>query len=291
MALSRGKYKRVPDLYVTGTEFVLRDGLVLWLQVLNPFEQDEAKHDAQVARSRLVMALRSEHGSDERMKIEGWLMADGRDQALERLFTAKLAESMLNTLTDIRDDPEWQERMEIAERADELLARPAEDPERKLMEQINSDYLAEIEKRQVAERSFLERRYDGATSNDIVEEYVNYYVERRGNEVAIAEYNLTELWYAARVCDGQQQPDGTWDHDGCESHRLQVWETKADVRSLPEELSEPLYAAMGELNMTVREAKNLARQGSSSESSPLPNEAEESTPSTQPAMSASAPGS
>ncbi len=59
MALTRAKYRRVP-LYTVGTELVLKDGTVLWLQVMNPFERDEAQRDAQLARTRLVMALKGE---------------------------------------------------------------------------------------------------------------------------------------------------------------------------------------------------------------------------------------
>ncbi len=57
MALTRAKYRRVPEPYTVGTELVLKDGVVLWLQVMNPFERDEAQRDAQLARTRLVMAL------------------------------------------------------------------------------------------------------------------------------------------------------------------------------------------------------------------------------------------
>lgn len=53
----------------------------MFLRVLNPFERDEAIHDAQLARSRLILALKSDHGSDERMKVEAAFLQHGVENA------------------------------------------------------------------------------------------------------------------------------------------------------------------------------------------------------------------
>lgn len=291
MALTRAKYRRVPDLYNQGTELVLKDGTVMWMQVINPFQRDEAQHDAQVARSRLVMALKSVHGSDERVKVQAAFFEGGRDRAIERLVMSKVTTKLVEILTDIRDDPEWTERLEITERQDELLARAPSDPERLLLEQINRDYLDEITGKQNAERDYQQQRLTAMSDEVLLEEYVDLYLDRRGNEIAAAEFALTEAWYAARVCDGKQLDDGQWDHSSCESHTLQVWETKQDLRSQPEELQDAVMLSLQDLSMSVRDARFSARQGSSSQSSPLPSEEGASTPSGPTATPAAAPGS
>lgn len=290
MALSRAKYRRVPELYTTGTEVVLKDGTVLWMQVLNPFEVDEARSDAQVARSRLVMALKSEHGSDERAKVEATFYTDGHDAAITRLAEARGQNKLVEIVSALRDDPEWSERLEIADRSEAIRARPIEDPERKLLEQINVEYLTEVVRRQNEEKDFQLSRFTDMSDAELIEEYIDNYIERRGGDVALAEYSLTEVWYAARVCEGVQLDDGSWNHDACESHAVQVYETKADLRSQPEDLQDLLRETMHALAMTVREAKNSARQESSSVSSPLPSEPEESTPSTPEETLVSVPG-
>jgi hypothetical protein len=76
-----------------------------------------------------------------------------------------------------------------------------------------------------------------------------------------------------------------WDHSSCEGHRLRVYETKTDVRSLPEDLQALLSETLRVVSMTEREAKNLGRQGSSSASSPLPSAGAGSPPSTRTATS------
>lgn len=276
---SRAKYRRVTDLYVTGKELVLKDGSVLWMQVLNPFEADEARHDAQTTRARLVLALK-EHGSEELTKVEGQLASRDRADIVAYIADLRAGERWLKIMDDIRNDPDWQERLDIVERHDELMARPPEDAERKLYDQINADYVAEVNARLSDERAFETKRLDDLSYDELRDEYKQLWIDQRGGDVAYAEYQLTEWWYAARACDGVQRDDGTWDHSACDGHQLRVWESKAEVRALPKELQDALAHCMGELNMTVRQAKNSDRPGSFFESSPRPNEQEASTAST-----------
>lgn len=291
MALSRQKYKRVPDLYVVGTEHKLRDDTIVWLQVLNPLQRDEAQHDAQVARSRLIMALKSGHGSDERTKVEAAFFDDGREGAVRRLVNASLATHLVKTVDSIKSDPDWKEKLEIMDRSDELLARAAEDVERKLLTDINHEYVEEVTRRQNEEEAYLEKKFREFTDEQLIADYVELYVGRRGADVAAAEFMLTEIWYAARVCEGVEMAPGEYDHSECENHVLQAYETKAEVRSLPEDLQQELAGVMQTLNMSVFDAKNSDRQGSSSGSSPLPSAPEGSTPSTPAATPAKRRGS
>jgi hypothetical protein len=292
MALSRTKYKRVPDLYVEGTEIVLKSEgeegpTVVWAQTLNPFERDEATHDAQIARARLTLALKQ---GDERQKVQAVFIRDGREVAIVKVAEYHSNQAMGKAIDDLAVDPDWSERVEIMNRSDDILAKPMEDAEQELLATINQEYLTEVLSRQSDERDFQLERLEKVTDDDLLEEYLDIYLERRGAEVASAEYQLTELWYALRVCAGVQGEDGKWDHSACESHALTVYETKAEVRALPDELQKVYFEAMGKLNMSVRDARFSARQGSSSDSSPLPSEAAESTPSIPVETLVGAPG-
>ncbi len=288
MALSRAKYKRLPDLYVAGTEVVLKDGAVMWLQVLNPFQADEARHDAQVARSRLVMALQ-QHGGDEMAFIDTALWQDGIEGARRRVVGARSGDLILKVVEEMRNDPEWAERMEIMNRTDEQ-ERPLEEAEQRLLSDIQRQYVDHVQARVAEDEAFLVEQYKDADQETLRQEYAKIYIDRRGGDIATAEYRVVELWYGARVCDGRQLDDGSWDHGGCEGHQVQVFETKADVRQLPEDLAELLGDAYNSLAMSVRDAKDLARLASSSGSSRQPSAPEESTPSTPTATPDSSPG-
>lgn len=279
MALSRAKYRRIPDLYVTGTELVLEDGTVLWLRILNPFERDEATHDAQLARARLILALKSEHGSDERITVEAAFLQQGEEKARESLASITANDKLIDILLEIRDSPEWAERLELSERRAELLSRPESDPERLMLDEINVAYVAEIERRQEEERAYETGRLAKVGREALLNEYIDFYIKRRGDELAGAEFALTEAWYAARACEGVLLDDGSWNHNACEGHDLQVFEHKGDFRRQPEPLQDLITESLKALNMSGRDARFSARQQSSSESSPLPSKAEESTPS------------
>lgn len=278
MALTRAKYKRVPDLYVAGTEVVLKDGQVMWMQVLNPFEAEEARHDAQVARSRLVMALK-EHGSDEMNFIKAALLQDGLDGARERVVASKSSNRILKIVEGLKNDPEWTERLEILDRTDQA-DRPLEEAEQRLLSDLQHQYVTEVSKRMADEEEYLRQQYANADEATLITEYEKLYLERRGADLATAEYRIVEIWYGARVCEGVQDAAGDWNHDACEGHQLRVFETKAEVRSLPEDLGDLLGEVYNNLSMSIRDAKDLDRLASSSVSSRQPSAEAVSTPST-----------
>lgn len=289
MALDRSKYRRVPELYTDGIELELKDGNVVYIKALNPFEQQEARQDAQVARATIVMALK-EHGSDELNKVKSTFFMDGREGAIERILEHRGADALIKATDAVANDPDWAERLEIANRSEEILAKPKGDAERKLLDKINQDYLTDVNERMEAEVTYQREVVSKMTDEQLVDEYIKLYVESHGRESAMAEHSLTEAWYAVRACDATKGEDEVWDHSGCEGHVLKLYDKKADVRDLPESLMQEYENALRQLNLTVREAKNSDRQGSSSGSSPLPSEAEASASSTPAATPATAPG-
>lgn len=286
---SRSKYRRLTDLYTQGETIKLKDGSPVYVQVLNPFEMDEARHDAQVARSRIVMALK-QFGSDELAKVEASFWMHGRERAIENLMDDQATELLVKSTEAIANDPDWKERLDLAERQDEIMAQPESDPERELLTKINTDYIAEVERIVEEERGYLQGKYESFTDDKLIEEYVRLYIDRRGTDLGVAEHRLTEMWYAARCCDGVLDEDGEWTHEACDGHKVRLFETKGEVRDLPDELQTLLLAAVAALNMTVREAKNSDRQASLLASSPAPSAPEESTVSIPDATPASVPG-
>lgn len=287
MAMSRSKYRRLTELYVQGKEIVLKDGSLLWAQVLNPFEKDEATHDAQLARARMVMAIKE---GDEREKVIAAFQSDGRAVSVEKLADVKAQSEIAKIVDEIAADPEWSERVEIMDRSDDIMSRPLEDAERDLLAKINEEYIKEVVDRQRAEYEYQVDRFEKMSEEDFIEEYCDAWMERRAADVARSEYQLSERWYAIRACEGVVTEDGTYNHDACESHKLQLFDTKLEARDIPEDLQTLLDDSLAALNMSVRDARFSDRQGSSSDSSPLPSEAAESTPSTPTETLASVPG-
>lgn len=276
------KLRQVVDLYSGGKTVVLKGDTPVWVQPLNPFEQDTARSEAQVARTRLAMAIRTE-GSNERDKVRVWFDEDGRDAAVDRLTASRVSNQTNKMIEAIRNDSDWKERMDILDRGAEDTAKPLEEAEEKLLTRIGSEFAAELGKRIQAERDYQLDSLSELSDEDLWEEYLDWYVNERTSDVLMAEFRLHQVYFGTRWCEGTTgEDDGeAWDHSNCEGHRELVFESKEDARTAPADLLELLYLACDEVDMTARDAKNSRRQGSSSDSSPLPSEAGESTPSTQ----------
>jgi hypothetical protein len=289
MSALHQRFRRLTDLFVNGKAVPMPDGSHLWIQVINAYERDEAISDAQVARARIVLALKAE--GRERIKVEGRLAEVGKDFMAADLAQAKAEIKTPDFADEMRADPEWKERMDIVLRTDfDEAAKPPTDAEATLMAKINAEVLAEFEKREKDEIAFLERKFARLSDEEFLDEWVEEWLERRGSELATAEYRLTELWYATRYCDAVTAQDGVLDHTRCEGHRTSVFETKADARSAPTELQEILRSALDELNVGGRDPKDSDSPPSSSDSQPAPSAPGESAPSTSTAVPSTAPG-
>jgi hypothetical protein len=276
MTTGRGKYKRVSALFAQGTELEMDEDLVIWVQVLNPFEQQDAKAAAQAAKARMVLALQ-EFGSDELVKYESYLLNLDRNGLVELIVDAKGGDTLVTITDELSSDPEWTERLSLMEEEEELIARPPQDEERKLLDQYSREYVAEVSSRMEYERKRLLAETSQLEDEQIHEEFKRLWIERRGGDRALEEYRLREHFYCARVCDGIRRPDGSYDHARCD-HSVRVWETEEEVRHLPDEVRMLLDEAMQEVTMDPKERSDSASPETSSESSPPPSAAAASPP-------------
>lgn len=282
------RLRQVTDLYISGKVAVLKDGSPLWVQALNPFEQDTARNEAQIAKARLTLAIK-QFGSDEQAKVRMFFFEDGIDSARAKVIDARLAEATPKILDRLRSDEEWSERLDILERGLVDSAVAPEGQELELIEDLAGKYSEEVGKRLLSEREFLTDKFDSLEEEELWQEYLDWYLMRRGTELQFAEYRLHQVLFGVRWCEGELV-DGIWHHDTCDGHRDRVFGDKEAVRSAPEDLIELLMHEADDIEMSVREAKNSDRQGSSSDSSPLPSEAGESTASTPDETRVAPPG-
>jgi hypothetical protein len=273
------RLRQVIDLYVSGTVTKLRDGTPVWMQALNPFEYDTARNEAQIAKARLTLALK-EFGSDEQAKVRMMFFDDGIDGARRQIIDARVAEKMPQILERIQSDPDFKEKFEVLQRGLDDTARIIEPIEQELLTQLATEYTTMLNARLEDERSFQTSRYEDATEEVLWEDYLDWYLSRRAGEVMIAEFKLHQVLFGARWCDADWDSEAGWDHSGCNGHQERLFVDKEAVRTTPDDLLTLLMDAAEDVEMSVREAKNAHRQGSSSDSSPLPSEAGESTAST-----------
>lgn len=284
----RKRYLRLIDLYAVGTELEMSDGSVMWLQTMNSLERHEALADAQAAQSRVALALRDED-SAERLKIQVMFTANGREGALLHLRQAHEAKAYLEALDEIESEEEWKEKVDMLRRADDLAAIPS-DEEADYQRRLLVKFSEEVEKRTGQILDAEQRRLEDLSDDDLFDEYLSWWGGQRGAEVGLVEYRYVEAMFAARSCVATKNADGAWDHDDCEQHSVRIFETKDEVKALPEGMLTEIFSTLAQIEVTDREAKSQAAQTDSSESSASRSSAEGSTPSIPVETSDAPPG-
>jgi hypothetical protein len=285
----RSRYVRLEALFRRGKTIEFSNGTLMWVQVMNPLEADNAREEASTARARIVLALK-EFGSDEQSKALYEFSQLPRKSAVEAIVNSQQTRWLAQADDKLRDDPDWKERMEIFDRRDALEGRPVEDSERQLLEKITSDYLAEIYRRVGEDADFERERLEGAPEEEVRERWMELYRERRGEQAAFMEQQITAAWYGARVCEARKLTEGEvvnaddvdsdgWYHGSCAGHQMRVYETKADYKAAALEIQNAVMGALVDLNLSIRDTKNSDSAATSSESLAQQEQPEESTPS------------
>lgn len=279
------RIKRVTDLFEEGREVVLDDDLddpvLVWVNKLNPFEMEEARKDGSVGRARALMRL-EDLDSPERLMFEQALTGRTVESLADALVYAHQNEDYVRALDDIKADPEWKDRLDVLERADQQMldagAAP-DDEEQARLAKLNQEYMARV--RELTDQYQGERREDfkGMDLEALQERYRESYRDQAGSAGFLNEYRTTELYYALRDCQAKAGDSLGWDHTAC-SHRTRLCESRAEVRELPEGLINKVREAIVLLNMSPRDAGNSDAPASSSASSEQPSAPEAATPST-----------
>jgi hypothetical protein len=279
------RLKRITDLFVEGTALELgRDSVgapvVVWVNKLNSFEDDECRKDGLAARSEKLMEL-DEHHPDV-MNARSQLAKWDRDQLVEQAAQQKYDEDYLAALDDIESEEGWKEKLTYLRRMDELHTDadvPVDDPRREKYAEINEAFFNRV--REIAEGLQADRRKE--LLNLSVEELTENFVDDVKNRIAMSSFmeerRISEIWFATRDCQALPTDNGL-DHSGCD-HRKRMLENRADVRTLPEAVIVRIVEVLTEMTVDRRAAGNSDAPANSSESSEQPNPVEESTVSTQ----------
>lgn len=250
---NRSKYKKVLDLYRVGTEVVFKDGTVMYIQAMNPFEVEEARRAAGVAKARFAMSVKKV-GSDEHDQIMGNVEGAGALSAIDDLVKTKHSEHFIKAANEVQVDPDFKEHWDIIERSDDMDDRPADDPERLTLEILTKEYFDEVQKRTDIEEELYRNRLDAMSADELLQAYSEEWVSRRGQTHAIEAYNMAEMLSVCRVCDAVKVDD-TWDHTAC-NHTEKVFEERADIEELPGDVLSQISEAIDSFNLQVRDAKN-----------------------------------
>lgn len=281
--MARERWKKLNDLFIRGEHVDLPDGSHLWVQVLNTYERDDAVNAAQVARSRLIMALRDK--GDERTKVMAHIAEVGYDEIARELADVKVEDSYFRSANQVRDDPEWKERIEILDKTNDGDPNLSQE-ERDLIDKLQVEFMEELERRRAEELELAQHEYQMMEDTELEEAYLEVWLDKRAGMAAAKVHTQHEVAFAARYCD----EEGEVEKNRCSSVGPRIFEDPDEVRNIPEELQNIIRAALVRLTMSERDPKVSGSLPASSASSPTPSAPAESTPSTSTATPPTAPG-
>lgn len=255
---NKTRYKHLSDLYVQGTELIFNNEMVMWLQVLNSFELEDLKKDAIVARNRFVMAIK-EIGSPEYIEAGDVFNSEPREAVTLWILSKKENKLATEALNSIKDDAEWKDRIDIINRTDDLKEVKEDSPEYLLWEKINAELNEEYFARLKEETDYEEEQLNRLSIEDLKEEYLDCWIDTRGDAEYQATYRIHEVYFAARVCnsdipvEGEFGPDA---HKDCNGHKEKIYDDTRDIYDLPDKLFQEIRLKLDELAVSVRDVKN-----------------------------------
>lgn len=266
---------KLTDLFQEGTTVSLKTptgpDVVVWINKLSPFEQEQANHDGRIARARIMLAIR-EVGTAEYDLFRASAAHLLPEALIDALVSTKSNEHLVKVIHELHSDPDWKERLETLDwSGDQLKGKADSDPEVAVVTKILGEYQKELAKRQDFLAEELRSELKALPEGELREQYHETYISSRGMAAFTREQQQAQVFYALRCCEGVRSKDDSnadpanarWDHSKCD-HSQRWLDEVNDVHGLPETLLNQVRTAYESLNMAPDVARFSAALGSSS---------------------------
>jgi hypothetical protein len=255
--------RKLGDLYVKGTEVIFDDGeideetgqpfppIAVWLQKLNPVQQDQAATRASAERARVLAIARLPEDHPEKRVFYDELaaLAPTTNDMIEQLIAEDISKAVQSAEAEVAAREEWDEDGYLAglQEAWELGARlEMHDPEhenhaeaRRVYDELKK-YADQVEEIVESERKRLQRDFAGKSDETLQKRCVDKLIRTHADRRWLMEYRKSELWLATR------QP---------ESKRDLYFESRADVDDLSIEVFAQLINEYSNLLVPPTEGK------------------------------------
>lgn len=276
------RLRRVTDLFVEGVELPMgaeSDGtpVVIWINKLNSFEQEEVRRDA-VAKRGMRIATLSNEDNPELIALQATI----KDWSSEQLAQARVNQLgndlYLQGINLVEGDAKMREKVDLVRRAPELLQGvPQDDEQWKTVQQAQRDYMKAI---QGAVKQLTDERLEDLKQVDdtaLEDDYIEAWRQAQSVDVFVEQTRIGQLYHAMRDCVATRL-GGKWDHSKCD-HSSKLLESPADARALPEEIIRKASDKLDEITVGPRDSGNSDAPASSSASSEPQSEEEDLSPS------------
>lgn len=279
--MSIARLMRITDLFREGAELELgeEDGtaVVVWVNKLNSFEEEESRKDGAAARAMRMLELNNNNPEiiQAQREMETW----SHDDLAHTVSQQSAEEDYVKAIDDVEADEKWKDKLETVRRMETLMEDAKlsdDDPKRETYEELKQEYWGEVTARLDKRLKDRVRELKDLSERELADKFIDGWRNRNALGEFLKEQKVTQIFFALRDCQGVKRDKG-WEHAACVHDRLLP--DRKSVRELPEELLERVTGALVELTVDRRTAGNLDAPTSSSESLGPQNPEAESTPS------------
>jgi hypothetical protein len=269
------KARRLADLYVVGQMIKIDDGqgdpVEVWLQKLNPIEQEKAMRQANAARSRFL-SIRKNMDSDEYQSLNSQVYDVGdKQQLIEYLIAPEMGKLAVARESEISEEEEWSKDNYLQGLRDawegdddtpgmyERYHTDPEDPEAKAVFEGLKKFTLQVEKSLEGEKKALIRDLEGRDIDKLREDVLVQLIDVQADIEWMKEFRQAEVYYAAR------EPS---------DHKRRYFNGREEVGELSMEVQTRLLEAYRSLSVDVIEGKDLQATDDSSPSPEQPSQVE-----------------
>lgn len=263
------KTRKLSDLYVTGTMVEFDDGngspIKVWLQKLNPVEQEKAMRQANAARAK-CLAMRKDTESVEYQNLYSQVYDLGDStQLLEYLVAPEIARLTLVREAELAQEEEWSKDNYLQGLRDAWEGDP-DSGEPSMMRRYHEDdakedteaqrifaelkrFADEVDGLLVGERENLQRDFESKDIEELREKVLEQLIEVQSDLEWMNEFRKNEIWLATR------DP---------EYHRNRYFENRDEIDDLSIQVKSRLLDEYRALTVDVIEGKDLEATETSS---------------------------
>lgn len=212
------KKRRLTDLYIVGKELSIDDGsddpIVVWIQKLNPIENEYALREANKSRAALLALKKADDDDPELDVYWSQLEADlASDVNPVDVFVAREEVKIRAAKEDqVAYEDEWSEDNYLQGLKDawegglkETYALDNSDPEALRVWNELKRFDALVEEKVQGELRHVRRDYEQADPDWVRREYVNKIIERDADVNWVTTYRRNEIRYAVREPDNHKE--------------------------------------------------------------------------------------
>ena len=247
------KTKKLGDLFIRGVECTVTDGedsVEVWIQKLNPLQQDKALRRANGARAKVLSVRKKDADDLDRLSYthEAEEILEDRDNAIDYLLSEKLGTLYQLREAELAFEKEWSEENYLQGLRDawedglsDAYAIDQEDEDALRVFNELKRFAEAVEKSVQGERDSLAKGLENKTDEELEQLVVNKVIEAAADLEWLKEFRKSEIFFAVREPGDHNKP---------------YFEKREDIDDLEIEVFGQLTQAYNSMRVDVVEGKD-----------------------------------